>query len=68
MTKLPDPYAYIGKAPVYSANQVKNSFEAGRKAMLDEVLRVAPESLAVLLQVLDDRKTEDATASKEVLK
>ena len=50
------PFAFIGKQPVYSGKQVSRAFEDGRRTMLDEVLRIAPDALAVLLDKLKEGK------------
>ena len=56
MSKLPTPMCHIGKVPVYSASHVKAAYEDGRRAMLDEVLKIAPESISVLLERLQEGK------------
>ena len=50
------PFAFIGKQPVFSAKQVSRAFEDGRRAMLDEVLKLAPDSIAILLDKLKEGK------------
>jgi len=56
MSKLPEPYAVVAGKALYTGNQLKHTFEAGRVSMFEEVLKVAPESLQVLLKVLEDKK------------
>ena len=50
------PFAFIGKQPVFSAKQVSRAFEDGRRAMLDEVLKIAPDSVKVLIERLQEGK------------
>ena len=57
MSKMPDPEIYYGKMALYSAKQVRAAFEDGRRAMLNEVLKLAPDAMAVLLQRLKEKTT-----------
>ena len=56
MSKLPKPFAVINQTPVFTAGTVRHSYEAGRRDMLDEVLRIAPDSITTLLEKLKDGK------------
>ena len=56
MTTLPDPYVTVNRKPLYTAGQMKRTFEAGREAMLVEIIKLAPVELAALLKVLEDKK------------
>lgn len=56
MSKLPKPFAVINSTPVFTAGTVRHSYEAGRRDMLDEVLRIAPDSVKVLIERLQEGK------------
>lgn len=56
MSKLPDPEIYHGKIALYSARQLRTAFEDGRRAMLDEVIKLAPDAMVVLLKAVDERE------------
>lgn len=56
MTKLPKPFAAINGTSVFTVRTVKVAYEQGRRDMLDEVLKIAPDAMAVLLERLGDGK------------
>ena len=56
MSKLPKPFAIVNDTPLFTARAVKAAYEQGRRDMLDEVLRIAPDSIAILLDKLKEGK------------
>ena len=56
MSKLPKPFAVINSTPVFTSRTVKQSYEQGRRDMLDEVLKIAPDSVKVLIERLQEGK------------
>ena len=56
MSKLPKPYGVVNEVPVYLARSITLAYEAGRRDMLDEVLKLAPDSITTLLEKLKDGK------------
>ena len=56
MSKLPKPFAIVNETPLFTSRTVKQSYEQGRRDMLDEVLRIAPDSISVLLDKLKEGK------------
>lgn len=56
MNKLPQPETPYG----FSKCQLRLAYEEGRKAMLDEVLRLAPNSMLILLKAFDDQTKADS--------
>ena len=56
MSKLPKPYAIVNDTPLFTARAVKQSYEQGRRDMLDEVLKIAPDSVKILIERLQEGK------------
>ena len=56
MSKLPKPIGQIANMPIYSASHVKSAYEQGRRDMLDEVLKIAPDSVKILIERLQEGK------------
>ena len=56
MSKLPAPYGIVNGVPLYLAKHIKTGYEQGRRDLLDEVLRIAPDSVSVLLERLKEGK------------
>lgn len=54
MSKLPKPYGVVNEVPVFLARHIKLAYEEGRRDMLDEVLKIAPDSVRILIARLKE--------------